>query len=110
MFAGFDREPYEPNLLSASFRRAAKRAERPGVHFHVVRHTHASLLLSAGVHPKVVFVRLGHTFVAFTIIIYSHIMPGLLKAVAEALDQIPSPRGDLHARDIRPVSSLSGHS
>ena len=83
MFAGFDRELYRPDSFSAAFRRAATRTELPGVHFHVARHTHASLLLAAGVHPKIVSERLGHASVAFTIDAYSHVMPGLQEAAAE---------------------------
>jgi integrase len=107
VFAGFDREPYRPDSLSAAFRRAAKRAELPGVHFHVARHTHASLLLAAGVHPKVVSERLGHASVAFTLDTYSHVMPGLQEAAAEALDLILNPGGRVHGRDIPSVPTLS---
>jgi integrase len=106
VFAGFDREPYRPDSLSAAFRRAAKRADLPGVHFWVTRHTHASLLLSAGVQPKVVSERLGHASVAFTLDTYSHVMPGLQEAAAEALDQILSPRGVLHAGGIESTPSF----
>lgn len=84
-----------PDSLSAAFRLAAIRAELPGVHFHVARHTHASLLLAAGVHPKVVSKRLGHASAAFTLDTYSHVMPGLQEAAAERLDQIPNPGGPL---------------
>jgi integrase len=110
IFAGFDREPYRPDSLSAAFRRAAIRAELPGVHFQVARHTHASLLLAAGVHPKVVSERLGHASVAFTLDTYSHVMPGLQEAAAEALDQILSPGGHSRVRDIGSLTSVSPYS
>ena len=110
IFAGFDREPYRPDSLSAAFRRAAIRAELHGVHFQVARHSHASLLLAAGVHPKVVSERLGHASVAFTLDTYSHVMPGLQEAAAEALDQILNPGHLSHARDIASVPSLSPRS
>jgi hypothetical protein len=48
----------------------------PHIRFHDLRHTHASLLLKAGVHPKVVSERLGHCSVSFTLDVYSHVMPG----------------------------------
>lgn len=44
---------------------------------HDLRHTHASLALQAGVHPKVVSERLGHTTVAMTLDLYSHAIPAL---------------------------------
>ena len=46
-------------------------------------HTHASLLLRAGVNPKVVSERLGHSSVAFTLDTYAHIMPGMQPEAAE---------------------------
>jgi integrase len=107
VFAGIDGEPYRPDSLSAAFRHAAQRAELPGVHFHVTRHTHASLLLAAGVHPKVVSERLGHASIAFTLDTYSHVMPGLQEAAAEALDRILSPGGQSQIGDIEPLPSLS---
>jgi len=107
VFAGFDREPYRPDSFSATFRRAATRTELPGVHFHVARHTHASLLLAAGVHPKIVSERLGHASVAFTIDAYSHVMPSLGEAAAEWLDQILNPANHSQIRDIESVQSLS---
>ena len=107
VFAGFDGEPYRPDSLSAAFRHAAARASLPDVHFHVTRHTHASLLLAAGVHPKVVSERLGHASVAFTLDTYSHVMPGLQEAAAERLDQILNPGGQAQVRDTGSVPSLS---
>ena len=88
VFAGLDREPYRPDSLSAAFRHAATRAELPGVHFQVARHTHASLLLAAGVHPKVVSERLGHSTIAITIDTYSHVLPGLQREAADKLDSL----------------------
>jgi integrase len=64
-------------------------------------------LLAAGVHPKVVSERLGHASVAFTLDTYSHVMPNLQEAAAEALDQILNPKGLSHARDIESLQSLS---
>ena len=45
-------------------------------------------MLSAGVHPKVVSERLGHASVGFTLDTYSHVLPGLQAAAAEALDAV----------------------
>src|SRR3546814_15756376 len=44
---------------------------------HDLRHTWASLALAAGVHPKVVSDRLGHSTIAITIDTYSHAIPSL---------------------------------
>jgi integrase len=55
------------------------------IRFHDLRHTHASLLLKAGVHPKVVQERLGHSSIAITLDIYSHVAPGMQEAAAAQL-------------------------
>ena len=88
VFAGIDGVPFRPDGLSKAFRRAALRAGLTGVSFRTARHTHASLLLAAGVHPKVVSERLGHASVAFTLDTYSHVMPGIQEAAAESLDRM----------------------
>src|SRR5665648_413832 len=54
--------------------------------FHDLRHTHATQLLKAGVHPKVVSERLGHASIGITLNTYSHVMPGMQKEAAEKID------------------------
>ncbi|MFL5835069.1 MAG: tyrosine-type recombinase/integrase [Solirubrobacteraceae bacterium] len=49
---------------------------------HGLRHTWASLALQAGINPKVVSERLGHTTVSFTLDTYSHVMPGMQEDAA----------------------------
>ena len=44
-------------------------------------------MLKAGVHPKIVLERLGHSSVAFTLDIYSHVVPGLQEAAALRFDE-----------------------
>jgi integrase len=60
----------------------------PHLRLHDLRHIHATVLLKAGVHPRVVQERLGHSSIATTLDIYSHTVPGLQKAVAERLDSL----------------------
>ena len=52
---------------------------------HDLRHTHATLLLAAGVNPKLVSDRLGHSSVAFTLDTYAHAIPGQQAEAAAAL-------------------------
>ncbi|PEM81497.1 site-specific integrase [Bacillus toyonensis] len=47
------------------------------IKFHDLRHTHATLLLKQGVHPKIVSERLGHTDVSLTLNVYSHVLPSM---------------------------------
>jgi integrase len=50
---------------------------------HDLRHTWASLALAAGVHPKIVSERLGHSTIAITLDLYSHVLPGMQSKAAE---------------------------
>jgi len=58
------------------------------IRFHDLRHTSATLLLTAGVHPKVVQERLGHSQIGITLDTYSHVMPSLQLEAAEKLDAV----------------------
>ncbi|MGN7167921.1 tyrosine-type recombinase/integrase [Paenibacillus cellulositrophicus] len=53
----------------------------PRIRFHDLRHTHATLLLKAGIHPKIVQERLGHSSINVTLDTYSHVLPNLQEAV-----------------------------
>ena len=52
------------------------------IRFHDLRHTHATLALAAGVHPKVVSERLGHADIAITLNLYSHTIPAMEEEAA----------------------------
>jgi len=58
------------------------------VRLYDLRHTHATLLLTAGVHPKIVSERLGHSGIAITLDTYSHVLPGMQKESATKLDEM----------------------
>jgi integrase len=73
------------NLRRSSFKPLLVRAGLPDIRFHDLRHTSATLMLAAGVHPKVVQQRLGHTNISITLDLYSHVMPGMDEAAAEAI-------------------------
>ncbi len=55
---------------------------------HDLRHTAATLMLRAGVNPKVVSERLGHATVSITLDTYSHVLPDMQREAAAALDSI----------------------
>ncbi|MEK5450980.1 tyrosine-type recombinase/integrase [Paenibacillus sp. FSL R7-0331] len=57
----------------------------PKIRFHDLRHTHATLLLKAGVHPKIVQERLGHSSINITLDTYSHILPNLQEALLRGI-------------------------
>ncbi|TXK84301.1 site-specific integrase [Paenibacillus sp. N3.4] len=56
--------------------------------FHDLRHTCASLLLTLGIHPKVVQERLGHSSVQITLDTYSHLAPNMQQEAANALQNL----------------------
>jgi integrase len=68
-----DGRPLHPKTLSYYFVRAARRLGLPTIRLHDLRHTHATLALKAGVHPRVVQERLGHANVSITLDTYSHV-------------------------------------
>ena len=63
------------------------------VRFHDLRHTSASLLLLQGTSPKVVQELLGHADVRLTLDTYSHVLPGLQRQAADALDALLAAKG-----------------
>lgn len=85
-----DGSPLKPNTVSSAFHQLSR--ERGwDIRFHDLRHTHATLLLREGVNPKVVAERLGHSGVAITLDIYSHVLPDIQQeAVSKLARVLPS--------------------
>lgn len=77
--------PLHPQRVTVVFKRLAKSAGLPSIRLHDLRHTAATLALSAGVHPKVVSERLGHANIGITLDTYSHVLASLH---AEAADKV----------------------
>ena len=86
VFASPDGSPWSPAAFSLAFMRLVRRIGLGGTRLHDLRHTHASLLLAQGVHPKIVSERLGHASVAITLDTYSHVLPGLQEAAVAQFD------------------------
>jgi integrase len=72
-----------PDRFTQMFDKHVKHSGLPRIRLHDLRHTHATLALAAGVHPKVVSERLGHATVAFTLDVYSHAVPALQEEAAD---------------------------
>jgi len=102
VFSNVDSTPMDPGTLTHNFARIARRAGLPGTRFHDLRHTFASLMLLAGIHPKIVSEMLGHSSVAFTLDVYSHVVPGLQEAAAKRLDEVLPPS---EARNVGKMSA-----
>ena len=88
VFIRADGSPINPNAVTLAFKRILKQASLRRIRLHDLRHTHATLMLTAGIHPKVVSERLGHANIGITLDIYSHVLPGLQEAAAEKFDRI----------------------
>lgn len=86
VFCKEDGTPLDPREFTKRFQRQLAKAGLPKVRLHDLRHTHASLLLARGVHPKVVQERLGHSSITMTLDLYSHLTPGLQEAAAATLN------------------------
>ena len=85
VLAAPDGGPWWPSNFDRMWRRFKKK-QGIEVRFHDLRHTHATQLLKAGVHPKVVSERLGHASIGITLDTYSHVMPGMQEEAAEKID------------------------
>ncbi len=76
------------NLVQRSFARVLARASVPRIRFHDLRHTAATLLLGRGIHPKIVSEQLGHSQIAVTLDLYSHVTPTMQRDAAAALEAV----------------------
>jgi integrase len=88
VFATVEGKPMNPPSLTREFGKIVKRAGLENVRFHDLRHTFASLMLQRGVPPKVISECLGHASVAFTMDVYSHILPGMQTDAMAMLDEV----------------------
>jgi len=88
IFSKPDLSPIRPDAVTRAFRRISRQAGFTGLRLHDCRHTHASLMLKLNVHPKIVSERLGHSGIAITLDLYSHLLPGMQESAVEALEKV----------------------
>ena len=83
--------PIRPRSLTQHFKRISKRAGLPATtRLHDLRHTAATLLLSKGIHPKIVQEILGHSTISITLDTYSHVLPNMQKGAVRAMQELIS--------------------
>jgi integrase len=82
-----DGQPLGPRALTKAFKRFLAGHGLERIRLHDLRHTHATAMLKAGVHGKIVQERLGHASIAITLDIYSHVVDGLQQEAAERVDE-----------------------
>jgi len=87
VFCDINGKPLRPNTITRTWSMLAARCGLKVIRLHDARHTHASLMLKQGIHPKIVQERLGHSSIEMTLDIYSHVTPGLQAAAAAKFDE-----------------------
>src|SRR5699024_11866294 len=90
----------KPSYLQTVFKRTCKKSGVKKISFHGLRHTHATLLLMDGVHPKIVQESLGHQSIETTIDTYSHVIPGIQEIAATSIQK------SLHTESEKETNSL----
>ena len=88
VFTNEDGQPVGTEAVDNRFRRTTKAAGVPKIRLHDLRHTHASLMLKAGVPVHVVSRRLGHASAALTLSVYSHVLPAQQAEAAAAFSAL----------------------
>jgi integrase len=77
------------SITRHQFKPALERAGLSGsFRLYDLRHTHATLLLVAGIHPKIVSERLGHSTITITMDTYSHVLPGMQRESASKIGEM----------------------
>lgn len=90
MFTNTGGNPLHAESISQLFSRQVVKHDLPRIRFHDLRHTHASLLVAAGVPIKVVSERLGHANPGFTMATYQHVLPGMGADAAQRFSELLS--------------------
>ena len=85
VFTDVHGKPLKPHTISRAWRRVVTAKKLPAVTFHALRHTHASVLINAGVDILTISRRLGHSKASVTLDVYGHLIGGADKAAADAI-------------------------
>jgi integrase len=86
VFAQPDGGPIKPGSVTNEWKRLVKKHTLPRIRFHDLRHTHATAMLASGIHPKIASERLGHSSIAITLDLYSHVLPNMQADAIETMD------------------------
>ena len=92
VFSHYDGKPLLPNTVTHAWIKLVRKIGLKPIRLHDARHTHASLMLKQGIHPKIFQERLGHSSIQITLDTYSHVAPGLQQAAAKRFDEAFSTR------------------
>jgi integrase len=108
IFRSVSGRPINSDYLARVFKRRLQEAGLPPMRLYDLRHTAATLALSAGVPAKVISEQLGHASCAFTLDVYTHVLPHLqADAVRRVEALLGLGSGDLSpAHDLKPAVAL----
>jgi len=108
VFCRPDGTSLHPDAVTSSFERLVRPAGLKRIRFHDMRHTHATMLLEAGVDITVVSKRLGHASVKTTADLYVHVTERLQTEAAERLSAYMTRRDTDNPGNTRtPVAPVS---
>ncbi|MFC2059011.1 tyrosine-type recombinase/integrase [Chloroflexota bacterium] len=99
VFSQVDGRPLLPDTITHAWIKLVRRVGLKGIRLHDARHSHASLMLKQGTHPKIVQERLGHASIQITLDTYSHVTPGLQEAAATRFDEGLLPKKKSEAKN-----------
>jgi len=90
VFASSDGTPLQRRNVSRRYFKPALRAAglSEDLSLYALRHSCATLLLQANVHPKIVAERLGHSSVTLTLDVYSHVLPTMQTEATAQLERM----------------------
>lgn len=88
IFASVVGTPLDLTNVRRRFHALCKKAEVPCIRLYDLRHTHATMLLGAGVNLKIVSERLGHSSIMLTGDTYSHVIPEIEQETAATVEAL----------------------
>jgi len=87
VLAAEDGRPLSPGAITMAWRRTVRAIGMPEAGLHSLRHTHASMLIAAGVDILTISRRLGHASPKVTLEVYGHLIAGSDDKAAQVMDQ-----------------------
>lgn len=90
IFASTIGTPLDASNIRVLYRAQLRGAALPMIRFHDLRHTTATLLLEAGVHPRAVADRLGHATPSLVMNTYGHVTQRMQAGATAAMDAVLS--------------------
>ena len=93
VFTWPDGRMVDPHFLTVHFKKLIRRYQLKDIHFHCLRHSYATMLLTTGEDLKVIQENLGHTDIKITLDIYTHVMDEIKERSARRLMDLQQRKG-----------------